>query len=286
MIRLVECPRDAMQGIKTFIPTAEKIAYMQQLLCCNFDYLDCGSFVSPKAVPQMADSAEVLKALDTTVSNTKLLVIIANQRGATEALTHKAIDVLGFPFSLSEIFQMRNTHKSRKQAFDEIKAIQEKCIQASKELVVYLSMAFGNPYGEPWSTELVCYWVDQLHRIGIKTLSLSDTTANADAFRISEVFHAVSEWSFKGVYFGAHFHARTDQWRPNIEAAYLAGCRRFDSAMQGFGGCPMASDRLVGNIPTEKLVSFLTEHKEPLKIHLGSFEVAYNHAKRLFSAYT
>ena len=285
MISLVECPRDAMQGIKTFIPTAEKIAYVQQLLQCNFDYLDFGSFVSPKAVPQMADTAEVLSALDTSVSKTKLLAIVANQRGAAEALSFEAIDVLGFPFSLSEIFQMRNTHKSRNQAFDEIKAIQLACSRASKELVVYLSMAFGNPYGEPWSLDLVRHWITQFHRIGVKTLSLSDTTASADAKRISEVFGVASDWAAKGVSFGAHLHARPDQWRPHVEAAYEAGCRRFDSAIQGFGGCPMAADGLVGNIATEKLISFLTEKKEPLPIRMPSLEVAYNHAKRVFSKY-
>lgn len=285
MISLVECPRDAMQGIKTLIPTEKKIAYIQQLLRCNFDFLDFGSFVSPKAVPQMADSAEVLRNLDTTVSATKLLAIVANQRGAIEALAFDAIDVVGFPFSLSEIFQMRNTHKSRTQAFDEIQAIQAACDRSSKELVVYLSMAFGNPYGEPWTLALVNYWIEQFHRIGVRTLSLSDTTASADVDRITEVFGLAQTWSAKGLNFGAHLHARPDQWRPHVEAAYTAGCRRFDSAIQGFGGCPMAADGLIGNIATEKLISFFTEKKEPIGVHRASFEVAYNHAKRLFGTY-
>ncbi len=285
MVSLVECPRDAMQGIKTLIPTHQKIAYLQQLLSCNFDYLDFGSYVSPKAVPQMADTNEVLSGLDLSVSKTRLLAIVANYRGAEHALDAQYIDVLGFPFSLSEIFQMRNTHASREEAFAVLEGIHNACQRRSKELVVYVSMGFGNPYGEVWNLEVLMYWVERLAAIGIRTLSLSDTTASANAERIHEVFSTVSHLGDSGLLFGAHLHAPPDQWKTHVEAAYLAGCRRFDGAIQGFGGCPMATDGLVGNIPTEKLISFLTVQKEEFNLNHASFEVAYNHAKRLFSAY-
>lgn len=285
MVSLVECPRDAMQGIKTLIPTSEKIAYLQQLLSCDFDYLDFGSFVSSKAVPQMADTNEVLNGLDLSVSKTRLLAIVANYRGAEHALDAQFIDVLGFPFSLSEIFQMRNTHTSREEAFTVLERIHNACQRRSKELVVYVSMGFGNPYGEVWNLEVLLHWVERLAAIGIRTLSLSDTYASANPERIHEVFSMVSRLGDLGLIFGAHLHARPDQWKAHVEAAYLAGCRRFDGAIQGFGGCPMATDGLVGNIPTEKLISFLTAQKEEFNLNHASFEVAYNHAKRLFSAY-
>ena len=285
MVSLVECPRDAMQGIKTLIPTHVKIAYLQQLLSCNFDYLDFGSFVSPKAVPQMADTKQVLEGLDRSVSTTRLLAIVANYQGAQNALESQSIDVLGFPFSLSEIFQMRNTHSSREEAFTVLERIHNACQRKSKELVVYVSMGFGNPYGEVWSLEVLMHWVERLAAIGIRTLSLSDTAASANAKRIREVFSTVSSLGGEGLTFGAHLHARPDQWRDHVEAAYAAGCRRFDGAIQGFGGCPMATDGLVGNIPTEKLISYLTAQKEEFNLNHASFEVAYNHAKRLFSAY-
>ena len=285
MVSLVECPRDAMQGIKTLIPTHVKTAYLQQLLSCNFDYLDFGSFVSPKAVPQMADTKQVLEGLDRSVSTTRLLAIVANYQGAQNALESQSIDILGFPFSLSEIFQMRNTHSSREEAFAVLERIHNACQRKSKELVVYVSMGFGNPYGEVWSLEVLMHWVERLAAIGIRTLSLSDTAASANAKRIREVFSTVSSLGGEGLTFGAHLHARPDQWRGHVEAAYESGCRRFDGAIQGFGGCPMATDGLVGNIPTEKLISFLTTQKEEFNLNHASFEVAYNHAKRLFSAY-
>jgi hydroxymethylglutaryl-CoA lyase len=285
MVSLVECPRDAMQGIKTLIPTPEKIAYLQQLLSCDFDYLDFGSFVSPKAVPQMADTNEVLNGLDLSVSKTRLLAIVANYRGAEQALDAQYMDVLGFPVSLSELVQWRNTQPSREEAFAVLERIHNACQRRSKESVVYVSMGFGNPYGEVWNLEVLVYWVERLAAIGIRTLSLSDTTASANPEGIHEVFSMVSRLGDSGLIFGAHLHARPDQWKAHVEAAYLAGCRRFDSAIQGFGGCPMATDGLVGNIPTEKLVSFLTAQKEEFNLNHAAFEVAYNHAKRLFSTY-
>lgn len=281
MIQIVECPRDAMQGLARFIPTIDKASYLQALLNCNFSYLDFGSFVSERAVPQMRDTAEVLELLDLSRTSTRLLAIIANLRGAERACEFEQIDTLGFPFSLSEIFQMRNTNKSQEEAYEQICRIAEHAGRNDKKLVLYFSMGFGNPYGSPWNLDQIGYWIDRFKSIDVSCFSLSDTMGNATPERISEVFNYVFT-HFSHYSFGAHLHTRPDTWRTNLEAAYNAGCKRFDGALMGFGGCPMASDHLIGNLPTEKLISYLTERKAPIEIDIHGFEVAYNKAKALF----
>lgn len=284
MIKLIECPRDAMQGIKTFIPTAQKKKYLQSLLRCNFDVLDIGSFVSPKAIPQMRDTAEVLNGLDFSETTTELSVIVANERGAKEACTFEQIRYLGFPFSISEIFQMRNTHKTIEESFALLDSIQGLCTSHDKELVVYLSMGFGNPYGDPWNVAVVFHWIEQLAQKGIRIISLSDTMGNADVSDISELFSALIP-HYQDIEFGAHFHCAPLEWKQKLEAAFSAGCKRFDTAIQGYGGCPMASNELVGNLPTEKAISFFTAQKDKINIDWFAFESAVNQANALFSQY-
>ena len=284
MIKLIECPRDAMQGIKTFIPTAQKIKYLQSLLRCNFDVLDIGSFVSPKAIPQMRDTAQVLSELDFSETTTELSVIVANERGAKEACTFEQIRYLGFPFSISEIFQMRNTHKTIEESFALLDSIQGLCTSHDKELVVYLSMGFGNPYGDPWNVAVVFHWIEQLAQKGIRIISLSDTMGNADVSDINELFSALIP-HYQDIEFGAHFHCAPIEWKQKLEAAFSAGCKRFDTAIQGYGGCPMASNELVGNLPTEKAISFFTAQKAKTTIDLFAFESAVNQANALFSQY-
>ena len=281
-IKLVECPRDAIQGYQTPIETSVKIAYYQMLLKVGFDTLDCGSFVNPKAIPQMADTAEVIQGLDCTNTITKLLTIVANQRGADEAVRHKKIHYLGYPFSVSENFQVRNTGKTIKESVLILKGIQKLALANQKELVVYLSMGFGNPYGDPWSTDIIKSWVEKLASIGVKIISLSDTVGSAKTEDISLLFKELIP-SYPTIEFGAHFHAQPDQWYPKVNAAYLAGCRRFDGTIKGRGGCPMANDQLVGNIPTEKLISFLISQKDiPSMLDTLSFESAYNYSHKVF----
>ena len=284
MIKLIECPRDAMQGIKTFIPTAQKIKYLQSLLRCNFDVLDIGSFVSPKAIPQMRDTAQVLNGLDFSKTTTELSVIVANERGAKEACTFEQIRYLGFPFSISEIFQMRNTHKTIEESFVLLDSIQGLCTAHDKELVVYLSMGFGNPYGDPWNVAVVFHWIEQLAQKGIRIISLSDTMGNADVSDINELFSALIP-HYQDIEFGAHFHCAPLEWKQKLEAAFSAGCKRYDTAIQGYGGCPMASNELVGNLPTEKAISFFTAQKAKTNIDLFAFESAVNQANALFSQY-
>lgn len=284
MIKLIECPRDAMQGIKTFIPTAQKIKYLQSLLRCNFDVLDIGSFVSPKAIPQMRDTAQVLNELDFSETTTELSVIVANERGVKEACAFEQIRYLGFPFSISEIFQMRNTHKTIEESFALLDSIQGLCTSHDKELVVYLSMGFGNPYGDPWNVAVVFHWIEQLAQKGIRIISLSDTMGNADVSDINELFSALIP-HYQDIEFGAHFHCAPLEWKQKLEAAYSAGCKRFDTAIQGYGGCPMASNELVGNLPTEKAISFFTAQKAKTTIDLFAFESAVNQANVLFSQY-
>lgn len=284
MIKLIECPRDAMQGIKTFIPTAQKIKYLQSLLSCNFDVLDIGSFVSPKAIPQMRDTAQVLNELDFSETTTELSVIVANERGAKEACAFEQIRYLGFPFSISEIFQMRNTHKTIEESFALLDSIQGLCTSHDKELVVYLSMGFGNPYGDPWNVAVVFHWIEQLAQKGIRIISLSDTMGNADVSDINELFSALIP-HYQDIEFGAHFHCAPMEWKQKLEAAYSAGCKRYDTAIQGYGGCPMASNELVGNLPTEKAISFFTAQKAKTTIDLFAFESAVNQANALFSQY-
>ncbi|MFT6998878.1 MAG: hydroxymethylglutaryl-CoA lyase [Cryomorphaceae bacterium] len=258
MLELIECPRDAMQGIKEFIPTQKKIDYINLLIEAGFHTIDFGSFVSPKAIPQMADTAEVLKGLKLN-DKTKLLAIIANKRGAQDAAHFEEINYLGYPFSVSEEFQKRNTNTTLEESLtvlEEIKAIADK---ANKDLVVYLSMAFGNPYGEEWNPDNVIKWAERLHReFGIKTLALSDTIGTSSRGSIDRLFNGLIP-ALPGVNFGAHLHTTPDTWREKVDAAYQAGCRRFDGALKGFGGCPMAKDDLTGNMPTEKMLGYFEE---------------------------
>ncbi len=257
-IKLVECPRDAMQGIHEFIPTAQKVAYLNQLLRVGFDTLDFGSFVSPKAIPQLADTAEVLGQLELDRTQTQLLAIIANVRGAEEACKYKEIAYLGFPFSVSETFQQRNTNSSIEQSLITVEAIQNLCVKHGKTLVVYLSMGFGNPYGDPWNAGIVIQWAERLSAMGIKILSLSDTIGVGTPENISYLFGELIP-ALPQVEFGAHLHTTPDTWREKIVAAYEAGCLRYDGAIKGFGGCPMAADKLTGNMPTEMMLSYFDE---------------------------
>lgn len=283
-IKIIECPRDAMQGIKTFIPTARKVAYIQSLLRVGFDTIDFGSFVSPKAIPQMQDTAEVLAQLDLSQSRSKLLAIIANTQGAIAASQHQPIQYLGFPFSISENFQMRNTHKTIAESLVTLQEILEIADKSNKEVVAYLSMGFGNPYGDPWNIEIVGEWTEKLSDMGVKILSLSDTIGSSTPEVIQYLFsHLIPK--YPKIEFGAHLHTTPDKWFEKIDAAYNSGCRRFDGAIQGFGGCPMARDVLTGNMPTEKLLSYFNSKKEITNISAMSFESAYNEASKLFRAY-
>ena len=283
-IKIIECPRDAMQGIKAFVPTDRKVAYIQSLLQVGFDTLDFGSFVSPKVIPQMQDTAAVLAQLDLSKTQTKLLTIIANTQGALIAAHHQPIHYLGFPFSISENFQMRNTHKTIAQSISTLDDILQIAYKSNKEVVVYLSMGFGNPYGDPWTIDIVSQWTEKLSSMGVKTLSLSDTIGNSTPEAIRNLFSNLIP-KYTQIEFGAHLHSPPDKWFEKVDAAYQSGCRRFDGAIQGFGGCPMASNTLTGNMPTEKLVSYFTSIKEITNINSLSFESSYNEALKLFSAF-
>lgn len=254
-MKLIECPRDAIQGLKPFISTDKKVAYLNYLLSLNlFDVIDFGSFVSPKAMPQMADTSEVIERLDKSTSQTKLLAIIANERGATDAVKHQKVDFLGFPFSVSETFQQRNTNSSIAESLDVVKRINELSLEKNKELVVYLSMAFGNPYGDEWNEEIITKWLKVFSEIGIKTISLSDTIGVANAESIERICkHAVQ--NFPEMEIGVHLHTTPETSLSKIKAAEAAGIKRFDGAMLGYGGCPMAKDELTGNMPMEDLLS-------------------------------
>lgn len=283
-IKIIECPRDAMQGIKSFIPTARKVAYIQSLLRVGFDTIDFGSFVSAKAIPQMQDTAEVLAQLDLSQTNSKLLAIIANTQGAIAAAAHKEIQYLGFPFSISENFQMRNTHKTIEESLVTLNEILEIADTTNKEVVAYLSMGFGNPYGDPWNVDIVGNWTENLANRGVKILSLSDTIGSSTPEVIQYLFSNLIP-KYPEIEFGAHLHTTPEKWFEKVDAAYNAGCRRFDGAIQGFGGCPMAKDTLTGNMPTEKLLSFFTSQKEQTNTSPMSFESAYNEATKLFGEF-
>ena len=282
-VKIIECPRDAMQGIKAFIPTEKKVQYIQSLLRVGFDTIDFGSFVSPKAIPQMVDTANVLSQLDLSNTKSKLLAIIANVRGAEDASKHKPIQYLGYPFSISENFQMRNTHKTIAQSVVTLKEILEIADKSNKEVVVYISMGFGNPYGDPWNVEIVGEWTERLANMGVKILSLSDTVGTSNPENIDYLFSNLIP-KYPNVEFGAHLHTTPTTWFEKVDAAYNAGCRRFDGAIQGFGGCPMAKDDLTGNMPTEKLLSYMTS-KKASDLQAMSFESAYNEATKIFSVY-
>ena len=282
-IKIIECPRDAMQGIKDFIPTAKKVQYIQSLLRVGFDTIDFGSFVSPKAIPQMADTAEVLSKLDLSNTKSKLLAIIANTRGAENASVHPEINYLGYPFSISENFQMRNTHKTIAESIITLSEILEIANKSNKEVVVYISMGFGNPYGDPWDVEIVGEWTERLSKMGVKILSLSDTIGSSEPEIISYLFSNLIP-KYPKIEFGAHLHTTRATWFEKVDAAYKAGCNRFDGAIQGFGGCPMAKDELTGNMPTEKLLSYFTSQKNN-PLNALSFESAHNEATKIFSVY-
>ncbi len=283
-IKIIECPRDAMQGIKDFIPTAQKAQYIQSLLRCGFDTIDFGSFVSPKAIPQMVDTAAVLEQLDLSRTQTKLLAIIANLRGAEDAIKHKQIDYLGYPFSISENFQMRNTHKTIAESVGLLQDILDLAYKHNKQVVTYISMGFGNPYGDPWNVEIVGEWTEKLADMGVSILSLSDTVGTSDPETIDYLFSNLIP-KYPNIEFGAHLHTTPAKWFEKIDAAYKAGCRRFDGAIQGFGGCPMAKDELTGNMPTEKMLSYFNSVKDDSGIRPMSFESAHNEASKIFHNY-
>ena len=282
-VKVIECPRDAMQGIKTFIPTEQKVQYIQSLLRVGFDTIDFGSFVSPKAIPQMVDTRDVLAQLDLSKTSSKLLAIIANSRGADDACQHPEIDYLGYPFSISENFQMRNTHKTIAQSVVTLQDILNKADVVNKEVVVYISMGFGNPYGDPWNVDVVGEWTERLSKMGVKILSLSDTVGTSNPENINYLFSNLIP-EYKDIEFGAHLHTTPSTWFEKVDAAYKAGCRRFDGAIQGFGGCPMAKDKLTGNMPTEKVLSYLTT-KKASNLNAMSFESSYNEATKIFTKY-
>lgn len=283
-VKLIECPRDAMQGIKDFIPTHKKVQYIQAILRCGFDTIDFGSFVSPKAIPQMRDTAEVLAQLDLSATASKLLAIVANLRGAADAVQYPEISYLGYPFSISENFQMRNTHKTISESIQVLEQILELADKNDKRVVAYLSMGFGNPYGDPWDVDIVGGWTEKLSVIGVKILSLSDTVGTSTAESIDYLFsHLIP--AYPEIEFGAHLHTTPGAWFEKVDSAYKAGCRRFDGAIQGYGGCPMAADALTGNMPTEKLISYLTAQKATFNVGAMSFESAYNEAIKIFNQY-
>ena len=283
-VKIIECPRDAMQGIRDFIPTEKKAQYIQSLLRCGFDTIDFGSFVSPKAIPQMADTAALLEKLDLSRTTSKLLAIVANTRGANDAAQHAEIRYLGYPFSISENFQMRNTHKTIAESVEILQEILEIAGKNDKEVVAYLSMGFGNPYGDPWNVEIVGEWTEKLSAMGVKILSLSDTVGSSTPDIIDYLFSNLIP-QYPNIEFGAHLHTTPSSWHEKVDAAYQAGCRRFDGAIQGFGGCPMAKDELTGNMPTEKMVSYFNKVKADTNVKMTSFESSFNEASKLFSVY-
>ena len=283
-VKIIECPRDAMQGIKDWIPTEEKIQYIQSLLRCGFDTIDFGSFVSPKAIPQMQDTAAVLAGLDLSATKSKLLSIVANVRGAEAAVIYPEIQYLGYPFSISENFQMRNTHKTIAQSIETLEAILNLAEVNNKEVVAYLSMCFGNPYGDPWDVDVVGNWTEKLSGMGVKILSLSDTIGSSTPDIITYLFSELIP-KFPHIEFGAHLHTTSAAWHEKVHAAYEAGCKRFDGAIQGFGGCPMAKDELTGNMPTEKMLSYFTSKKVDCNLKPMSFESAHNEASKIFNKY-
>ncbi|KUF40876.1 hydroxymethylglutaryl-CoA lyase [Myroides marinus] len=281
-VKIIECPRDAMQGIKMFIPTEKKAQYIQSLLRVGFDTIDFGSFVSPKAIPQMQDTAELLSQLDLSKTESKLLAIIANTRGAEQAAEHKEIRYLGFPFSISENFQMRNTHKTIAESIVTLDEILNIATKADKEVVAYLSMGFGNPYGDPWDVDIVGEWTERLAKMGVKILSLSDTVGSSTPEVIDYLFSNLIP-AYPEIEFGAHLHTTPDSWFEKIDAAYKAGCLRYDGAIKGYGGCPMAKDDLTGNMPTEKMLSYFTANKVDTNLSAMSFESSYNEALKIFN---
>lgn len=280
-LKLIECPRDAMQGIQEYIPIQTKVDYISKLLEVGFDTIDIGSFVSPKAIPQMRDTAEVLNALDFSKTESKLLTIVANVRGAKAAIEFDEIDYLGYPFSISETFQKRNTNATIEESMDRVADIQSLTIKNGKKLVLYISMGFGNPYGDPWNVEIVERYVTQLSSMGIDIFSLSDTIGVSTPDSIAYLFSELIP-SFPEVEFGAHLHTTPDKWEEKVHTAYTNGCRRFDGAIKGYGGCPMAKDDLTGNMPTEKMLQYFDANGIQTGLNMHAFGESINRSEAVF----
>jgi len=281
MVKIIECPRDAMQGLHDFIPTEVKAAYINQLLKVGFDTIDFGSFVSPKAIPQLKDTAEVLNQLDLSSIKSKLLAIVANQRGATDACNFEEINYLGFPFSISETFQQRNTNASIEESLTRVADIQNLCVQHKKELVVYISMAFGNPYNDEWNSDIVIEWTNKLADLGVNIIALSDTTGVSTPENISYLFGNIIP-EFNNVEIGAHLHTTPTTWKEKVNAAYQNGCKRFDGAINGFGGCPMATDDLTGNMATENIIEYFNNNNIITGINKEEFNQSMIDALKVF----
>ncbi len=281
-LQLVECPRDAMQGWPQMIPAFQKVAYLNALLHVGFHTIDFGSFVSPKAIPQMADTKEVLESLDLSATRSALLAIVANTRGAGEAAEYDSIRYLGFPFSISETFQRRNTNSTLEHSFSTVGEIREICEKKGKELVIYLSMGFGNPYGDAWSEELVVQWAKKIADTGVGTISLADTVGLAGPELVQQVTSTVIK-ALPKIRIGVHLHAKAENREAKLEAAYQAGCRRFDGALKGIGGCPMAGDTLVGNMDTEYIIQYLEAQGLDTGIQKGALQKALLLSKEVFS---
>jgi hydroxymethylglutaryl-CoA lyase len=280
-IKITECPRDAMQGLHDFVPTNIKAEYINLLLQVGFDTIDFGSFVSPKAIPQMRDTAEVLSKLELDNTRSKLLAIIANYRGAEDAVIHPEIAYLGYPFSISETFQLRNTNTTIEQAFDNVKRINELCTANNKSLLIYLSMGFGNPYGDEWNTEIVQHWAQKMIDEGIGYIALSDTIGVATPEQITSLYPALTKLS-EITQFGVHLHSTPDTWQEKVAAAYESGCKKFDVALKGYGGCPMAKDELTGNIATENLIAYLLHQNIDLGLNLDKLSEAMDYSGKVF----
>lgn len=281
-IKLIECPRDAMQGWKTFIPTEEKIAYINQLLKVGFDTLDFGSFVSPKNIPQMADTKEVVQQIDLQNSKTKLLAIIANRRGAEDAAAFEQIDYLGFPFSVSPTFQKRNTNRTIEESFQTVMELKNICDKKNKQAVIYISMAFGNPYGDEHDEKIVLYWIEKLAGEGIQIISLADTVGVASPSQIASLMKKVID-SFPQIETGVHLHSTRDNWKEKIDAALQNGCMRFDGALKGVGGCPMAKDELVGNMNSELMIPYFQQSGLLKNINEEELQKAIEMASKIFA---
>ena len=279
-VKIIECPRDAMQGLHQFIPTEVKISYINKLLQVGYDTIDFGSFVSPKAIPQLRDTSEVLKGLE--LAKSKLLAIIANLRGGEDAVQFNEITYLGFPFSISETFQLRNTNSTIEKSLATVEALQNLCIQNKKQLVVYISMAFGNPYNDPWNADIAINWIKKIAGFEIKTIALADTVGIATATDVSYLFSNVIP-EFADVEIGAHLHCTPTNWKEKLDAAFKSGCRRFDAAIKGFGGCPMANDELIGNLATENLLNYLGQLNVKTNIDLAKFASASDEANMVFN---
>ena len=283
-VKIIECPRDAMQSIKTFIPTNTKLSYLQSVVDVGFDVVDIGSFVSAKAIPQLSDTSIIIDSIDLSNSNSELLVIVANKLGAINASKFDKIGYLGYPFSISENFQMRNTNKTINDSEKELAEIISIAEKVNKKIVVYLSMCFGNPYGDPWNLDIVNHWVYKLSKMGVKIISLSDTIGTSNPESIKSIFYSVLK-NHIDIEFGAHLHSDPSTWYNKIHSAFEAGCRRFDGAIKGFGGCPMASNKLVGNMPTEKILSYLNSKKIHNNVSSLRFESCYNQSLEVFNKF-